>query len=257
METERAVTSRLALLTEQGADRFDPIRFSYIASLVRRSAGKHAPVRCRLEHKALHALDDYQVRFEKARQEAAQHVTRIGAEPPDAAERIRGRFDQCDFHGVRRLAGRIERGRGGSVLAMLRDQIAQAGRLVSENAAQFSLDALLQRQEEDVFGSLGRSPAGQGAPPTTPNAGLRAFQLFERTWANHYADKLVTHAINHVPENPGHLNTQMLATRCLSAMRKLSPAYLRRWVTYLETLFWLEGAGRDDKSRTTKASRQS
>jgi hypothetical protein len=26
-------------------------------------------------------------------------------------------------------------------------------------------------------------------------------------------------------------------------------------VTYMETLFWLEGAGRDDNSRTTRGSR--
>lgn len=255
METESKVASRLALLTEQGADRFDPVRFCYITALVRRSVEKHAPVRRRLEHKALRALDDYQVRFENARQEAARHVTRIANEHPDAAKQIRGRFHQCDFHGVGRLAGRRARGRGGSMLAKLGDRITQAGQHFSENAMQFSLDARLLRQEEEVAMSLGSSPAGHGAPPYMPDAGLRAFQLFERTWANYYADKLVTQAINHVPENPGHLNTQMLATRCLSAMRKLAPAYLRRWVTYMETLFWLEGAGRDDKSRTIKGGR--
>jgi hypothetical protein len=255
METKRTAASRLASLTKQGADRFDPVRFCYITALVRRSVEKHAPVRRRLEHKALQALDDYQVRFENARQEAARHVTRIAKEHPDAAKQLRGRLDQCDFPGVGRLAGRLDRGRGGSMLAKLGDQIAQAGQRVSENAAPFSLDERLQRQEKEVVMSLGGSPAGHGAPPDMPDARLRAFQLFERTWADHYADKLVTQAVNHVPENPGHLNTQMLATRCLSAMRKLAPAYLRRWVTYMETLFWLEGAGRDDNSRTTRGSR--
>ena len=256
MDRPASAASRLAELTEQGADRFDPVGFHFIDSLVRRSMEKPAPVRRCLERKALEALDDFQVRFETARQEAAHHVSRTAEANPDAARQIRARFDQGDFQGVRRLAERNDRGCGRSVLAMLSDEIARAGHLAGENAALFSLDTLMQRQEEAVVGSLGRSTTAQDSPSYTPTPSLRAFQLFERAWATHHADTLVAHAVNHIPENPGHLNSQMLATRCLSAMHKLAPAYLCRWVTYMETLLWLEGAGRDDsRPITAKAGR--
>jgi hypothetical protein len=34
----------------------------------------------------------------------------------------------------------------------------------------------------------------------------------------------------------------MLATRSLSAMRRLSPEYLSRFVSYIDTLLWLQCA---------------
>lgn len=248
MQTLRGAASWLAQLTERGADRFDPARFRYIAALVRRSAEKHAPVRRRLADKALIALDDYQRRYEAARNEAAGHMARIAVTHPDAAERVRRHFDQCHFHGIRRLAKRLDRGRHGGVLAELNDQIARAGRIANQDAAKVSLDALLRQQEEAVVASAGIPADARDAPPSMAEASLRSFRLFEKTWAAHHAETLVTHAITHVPDNPGHLNRQMLVIRCLSAMRRFAPAYLRRWVTSVETLLWLEGAGEDDNT---------
>ena len=56
------------------------------------------------------------------------------------------------------------------------------------------------------------------------------------------ADKVVTQALAEVPEDCGPLNPQRLATRSLETMRDLSPHYLSRFVSYIDTLFWLEQA---------------
>ena len=56
------------------------------------------------------------------------------------------------------------------------------------------------------------------------------------------ADKVVTQALEEVPAEAGPLNPQRLATRSLATMRDLSPHYLSRFVSYVDTLFWLEQA---------------
>jgi hypothetical protein len=243
-------------LAEQKADRFDPARFCYIAALVRRSASKPPTVRRRLEEKALEAIDGYRKRFETARKGAAARMARLATTHPDKAKKLSRCFDQCDFTGLRRVADRVEGKSGPSVLAALNDQLAMTGRLANQNAAQGSLYALLQQQEEALVASSGNSPDRPDAPTSMRTIRLRAFHFFEEDWARHHAETVVEHAIGHVPENPGHLNTQMLVTRSLAAMRRLSPDYLHRWVSHMETLLWLEEAGREDPSRLAKAHRQ-
>ena len=61
------------------------------------------------------------------------------------------------------------------------------------------------------------------------------------------ADKVVNQALAEVPESAGPLNPQRLATRSLETMRDLSPHYLSRFVSYIDTLFWLEQAERNLK----------
>ncbi len=235
----------LALLVESGAHRFDPVRFCYIESLARRSLGKREPV-CRfIERKALKALDDYQVRFDEARAEAADIVARVSSEYPNSADRIHGLFENCDFKGVRRLAGRLNRDSTQKALVTLTNQITQGASHSEENETYLSFDDILQRREDEVIQSFGNSLAGEESTQSGRKVELRSFHLFKETWAKLYSDKLVTHAIMERPENPGPLNAQMLATRSLSAMRNISPSYLNRFVSYIDTLLWLERAVKD------------
>jgi len=59
--------------------------------------------------------------------------------------------------------------------------------------------------------------------------------------------KLETRAVEEILEDSGPLNSQRLAVRSLAAMRDLSPHYLSRFVTYMETLFWLEQADKEKR----------
>lgn len=79
----------------------------------------------------------------------------------------------------------------------------------------------------------------------------RAFlSMQQRTFAN----QIVQQAIEQGPENPGPLNPQQLAINALKNMRDLSPAYLSRYVNYVDSLFALEYIGKqlakDNKSKT-------
>ncbi len=245
--------SRLAVLMERGAHRFDPVRFCYIESLVRRSSGKQRSV-CRLiEKKILEALSDFQDHFDKARAKAAKVVTRVSSEYPDSAHQIRKLFEDGDFRGVQRLGGRLDRGDSQKAFAALTNQIAQGGPTLDEHETQLSFNDLLLRQEDEVVQSFGNSLADEGSTERRETLELRSFHLLKESWAKLHYDRLVTRAIEERPENPGPLNAQMLATRSLSAMRKLSPNYLTRFVSYIDTLLWLEQTIDDVKPRIVKS----
>ena len=72
---------------------------------------------------------------------------------------------------------------------------------------------------------------------------LRALgALKHRAWRRDVETRIEL-AIQSLPEDPGPLNPQMLFVRSITAMGERSPAYLRRLVTYLTTLVWLEEQG--------------
>ena len=251
MDAWQRAESRLNGLTQQGADRFDPVRFSYLAALVRGAEDKKPSVRRRLAEKALKSMDDYQKRLEAARNAAACQIERTAESDVERAEALKAPYERCDYRGVRRMGERFDR-QAARPFLRLKEQMELSGHLAQANAAQFSMDALLRLQEEQIV----KAVDGIGGDPQplsfTTDTSLRAFHFFEASWAAHHAETVVSHAIGHLPENPGHLNSQMLVTRCLSAMRKLAPAYLRRWVGYMETLLWLEGAKGEDTSISSK-----
>ena len=69
---------------------------------------------------------------------------------------------------------------------------------------------------------------------------LKAVHHFREALQRQHADKLVTQAIMDAPESAGPLNPQKLALRSLAIMREESPEYLARFVSYVDTVFWLE-----------------
>ncbi len=251
-EMQDTLRPRLAALMENGAHRFDPARFCYIESLARRAIGKHGAV-CRLiERKALAALVDYQHCVDQARSSAADMMARVSSEYPDSTDRARTLFEEGDFTGLQRLAARLRRTTRQSALVTLTDRIEKSGQVLDKKTMPLSFDDLLRRQEDEVLQSVGNSMARNGASTSKDKRELNAFHLFKETCTKLYSDRLVSHAIKERPENAGPLNSQMLVTRSLFAMRQLSPSYLNRFVSYIDTLLWLEQAGEEIKPRTDK-----
>jgi hypothetical protein len=70
---------------------------------------------------------------------------------------------------------------------------------------------------------------------------------FRNTWSKLSVDRHVTQAIEQAPENAGPLNSHRLVLRSLALMRDISPDYLNRFVSYVDTLLWLDQA--DGKHR--------
>lgn len=93
----------------------------------------------------------------------------------------------------------------------------------------------------------GATPAGALDAPAAawqpgPPAELKALQQFRSTWARLSIDRQLGRSQAQLPQNPGPLNSQLLAQRSLQLMQDIAPAYLQGFVAQVETLLWLEDA---------------
>ncbi len=66
---------------------------------------------------------------------------------------------------------------------------------------------------------------------------------FREAWQRITAEDQVTEAVERGPANAGPLNSHRLVLRTLALLSDLSPDYLRRFLSHVETLQWLEQAG--------------
>lgn len=90
-----------------------------------------------------------------------------------------------------------------------------------------------------------------GLPGDSPSV-LR----FHETWAHIAAQTQVARAVARAPDNAGPLNSHMLVLRSLALMQDISPDYLRRFVSQVETLLWLEKASRPPATEAKPARRK-
>lgn len=86
-------------------------------------------------------------------------------------------------------------------------------------------------------------------------ADLQSKRAFLNMQQGLFAEQIVQDAIAQGPENPGPLNPQQLAINALKNMRDLSPAYLNRYVSFVDSLFALEQIDKQLKkdSKNSKA----
>ena len=105
-------------------------------------------------------------------------------------------------------------------------------------AADGTLDAALLRQEREIL-------ASSTAPDSSP---LQPMAKRELKSARHFraglvklgAERLVEGAVQNARPDSGPLNPEKLVIHSLATMRELSPHYLARFVTYIDTLFYLD-----------------
>ncbi len=252
MEVRDALRQGLALAVQNGGRQFDPARLEYIEALARKAIGKPEAVRRRIEEKACQALTDYQKCFEQARCEAKDIMARAASEHPDAAERMQKLFNESNFSGLRQLVQKLERASRKTITAARFHQMTRHRREWDQEKTALHFDDLLQRQEDEILEALGASTAGADASPTREQTELKNFRLLKQTWSKLHSDRLVTRAVKERPENAGPLNSQMLVTRALFTMRNLSPGYLNRFLSFMDTLFFLEQAAGEIKPRSDK-----
>lgn len=65
-------------------------------------------------------------------------------------------------------------------------------------------------------------------------------EYFQQTWSRLSTGLRVRQSQQQVPENAGPLNSSQLIHRSLVLMQERSPGYLRHFLTYVETLSWME-----------------
>lgn len=240
--------SALAELEALGADRFNPARFRYIESMTRRSAHHSSAVGQILVNKALLALQAYRCALGEERARAQVLVEQVASANPAAAARARALFDAFEFKALKRLAARRQADSAEGAVATLLRRLDGSDVPATDSPAGGAIGDLLRSQEADAIRSVATSAADVTALPAARPGDLRAASFFREARQQQHADRLVAREAQEAPEDCGPLNPQKLAIRSLLAMRDLSPAYLGRFVAYVDTLFWLEKTGETGKS---------
>ncbi len=176
-------------------------------------------------------------------------------EPELAALRARGaqRFDPIGLHFIATLARRAAHQQG-DVRRMLDAKLAAALAACGErvNSAAMAADTVVcpvpdahpgGRQPRPLADLVQRhlqrraAQADEGAPGELP-----ALQFFRDTWARLRVRRQLNLSLAKVPENAGPLHSDRLVLRALQTMQALSPAYLNRYMAYVDALLWLDAA---------------
>ena len=274
-DSASSVTIAQALedLKQVGVQRFDPVRFQFIESMARRALEHRAAVSTIVEQKILQAVADLQADFSQQQEQSAELVTSLAQQFPDSSEQGQRLFEAGDFKSLKQLAASLQRenhslegGQAMTALAALATQINQSGFAANNKFRESSFSELLRQQEHDTLRSpyvTNKHASSQDEEakqvdlfnhdlPGDQVAELNSVRLFRESLVKLNSDKLVTRVISEGPESPGPLNPQGLVIKSLSTMRELSPDYLNRFVSYIDTLLWLEQAGAKPKSAKRK-----
>jgi hypothetical protein len=90
------------------------------------------------------------------------------------------------------------------------------------------------------------APAGgsvTGPRPLIESPGeLKSMTYFRSTWSQLSVDQQLAQALAQVPDNAGPMNSHLLALQSLKLMNDVAPDYLKRFMSYLDALFWLDQA---------------
>ena len=85
---------------------------------------------------------------------------------------------------------------------------------------------------------------------------MKSVRRFSEVWSKISAEQQVVQALQRGPENAGPLNSHRLMLRSLSLMRTLSPDYLQRLLSQMDSLLWLEQANNKPSSLAAKPARR-
>ncbi len=256
------IEQQIAELIEQKADKFDPVRFRFIEVMARRAKEQRETVTSLLEEKALKALVTYQADFNERKDIAQAIVNRVATQFPESQGAVQQLFEIGDFSGVTRMERVLLRSQPRkdrvSHLAAL-TQYVNGGEDLDEGVVTDSPDSfedLVKQQERNVTQSVLEAGNVSGMEAIAENnegaiPELKSVKAYRDTWAKRSNQRLINSAIQDEPEDAGPLNPQMLVARSLSEMRDVSPEYVNRYISYLETLLWLEDAGQSAAVSTT------
>ncbi|MFI5445236.1 DUF2894 domain-containing protein [Polaromonas sp. UC242_47] len=225
-------------MRNQGAQYLDPARFHYLEVLSQRLDTAPAEVRRILEGKFKVALADYEQRFRQAKKAASDELASLSAQHPELARELQRLFVAGDFRAMRRLGGSSAINRPCAPLAQLNQHIRDVKK-----------DSVDHHPGSDLGSSLVSDMAA--------NSEMASVRRFRETWSKIAAEGQVAQSVDRGPVNAGPLNSHMLVLRSLALMRKLSPDYLRRFLSHVDTLLWLDQANQQDIPLKAKPVRRS
>lgn len=232
--------AQIQQMIDNGQHHIHPARFLYIESLAERSTRHNDKTQTLIYKKISAALEHYQQQC-RTLIETAEHLDHDQQATTDnnpAADQETDEANRIDAHAVTRrnvrqqLAQRSDTENRKAFKALIEQLLGEDTETVTDNP---SLTQLLQQQEAQAARQLFGNAAHRSA-----NAELKSIGAFRETWNRQHADQLVDTSVNQGPKDAGPLNPERLAIRSLSAVRNISPHYLKRFVSYIETLMWLQ-----------------
>lgn len=230
-------------LRAEGVDRLNPVRFSYLAALLRRAEAQPAAA---------------------ARALILQRVEQVGASlrPGGVLHEDVSRLAAPSESSVRpRVNAAVPQDQ--SRLAALLTHLAEAG-LALERVAEgggFELAGPAAAHADPQPPAVGAVTVLAPATPagTPPPGSLKSVRHFRRTWKRLNAEQRLAQSRAALPLNAGPLNSHHLVHRALQQLRDLSPAYFERFVAQVDGLLWLEQAvgepGKEPASGSGRARR--
>jgi len=234
------IDALLAGMRDAGGERFDAAGWHYLETLATRAAAHDGIVRQMLEAKIERAVASFSDRLMRARNAATELLAATCKVHPEAATQLQRLFADSDFKGLRRLCATLE----------ARQQCAALGELVTQ----------LEPASAVALEQTSKPTAVRVAEAVSPPLELKTVRESRATWARMSVYKQLALAMNQAPQNAGPINSHMLVLRSLAMMRDISPDYLSRMVSYVDTLLCLdpgevEVAVKKKKGTTAKAGK--
>lgn len=208
----------LAKRRQKGEHLLSPLSFRQLEAMAQRMPDQTAPVRRILLGRLSQTLARHDSLVQQAREQAQQLATWLMSQQPDMIRECRRLLAAGDLSALQHLCRQGKRAHA-SPLAELNRHIEQASQAGSG------------------------SGSGSGPWTGTSNGGradMKSLRQFKDTWARMAAEDDVKQAIERGPRNAGPLNSHQLVLRSLGVMRAVSPDYLRRFMTHLDALLWLD-----------------
>lgn len=236
-DTLAALEEGLAALKAVGGDHFDAVQFRFIESMTEKASARSEPVASIVANKALAALTKYRSALECERHHVSTMVQEVSARHPAAGAELQALFDSHGFSAAKRLATSLEYRAAETPLATLLKILEPESQTTGETSLRGPMSANLVAQENRLVA------ADRSEPAALPATELKSAQYFRELRQQRVAHDRVSRALEEAPEESGPLNPQKLVIRSMLAMRALSPDYLARFVSCVDTLFWLENTG--------------
>jgi hypothetical protein len=251
LETVAQLRPVLAMLIEQQVNRFDPVRFHRIETMARHALTQNDTVARLVEGKALLWLSLYLADFCQEQEVIARLLAKRCEACPESAAQFLALFNTADFKALKR-AWRALDGYGQCPSPSPSHSGDQGGHkkkrtlitdLIANLVAQLTIaDADGDSPARWLDSRL--APLGTFEEKPAESAGeLKSVRLFRESAQKQSMHNRVTQLISEGPENAGPLNPHRLMIRSLCALRDLSPDYLNRVISHIDTLLWLEQAG--------------
>jgi len=118
--------------------------------------------------------------------------------------------------------------------------------------SQLTFEDELKQQEKEIMHSMGEASSSTETQNQGSHNDLSIMRQFRQSQVKHLSERQLTRTIEEGPEDAGPLNSQALIIRSLTIMQELSPSYINRFVSYIDTLLWLEQAGKEGTPKKSK-----